>query len=89
MPNAGLSVLMCTALGALASGCGEDASRVVAPAPAAYTEAVQARAAEELAELSPPCPRDAVIDGCSALHRLVIDYGRLRERLRAMRAGGG
>ncbi|WP_143006170.1 hypothetical protein [Limimonas halophila] len=75
----------CTLLSALASACAGAGSSVVAPAAPAYTDTVQARAAEELAELPPPCPRDAAPDGCSAVHRLVIDYGRLRRRVRAMR----
>ena len=34
--------------------------------------------------LNGPCPRDTVnVGNCSALKRLVIDYGDLRQRIRA------
>lgn len=78
-----LSLLL--GLTALAGGCAADnSSHVVAPRPLAYAETVQQRAAEELAALGAPCPRDSLTEGCSAVHRLVIDYGNLRGQLRAL-----
>lgn len=49
-----------------------------------YAPEVQAKAAEELGEaIRAPCPRETVIDGCSATARLVYDYFLLREGIRA------
>lgn len=45
----------------------------------------QARAADELERMGPPCPRDVVMEGCSAVARLVIDYKDTREQIRAIR----
>jgi len=85
MPDAVRTLSMCTILSAFAGACAGATSEPVAPAPVGYADAVQARAAEELAELPPPCPRDATSAGCSAVHRLVLDYERLRRRVRAIR----
>lgn len=60
-------------------------SVVVSPDLPVYSEAFQARAAEELDALPPPCDRDLVLDGCSALGRLVLDHAWLREKVRALR----
>lgn len=74
----------------LAGGCATGgSSTVIAPEPAEYADAVQQRAAAELGGLPAPCPRNRVTEGCSAVHRLVIDYGQLRGQLRAARDGGG
>jgi hypothetical protein len=40
----------------------------------------------ELDALPPPCDRDRVFEGCSAVGRLVLDYAWLREKARALRA---
>ena len=45
--------------------------------------AVQDLAADELAQLGPPCARDTVIENCSALARFVTEYGVLRDKIRA------
>ena len=50
-----------------------------------YTAAVQARAADELDRLGKPCPADTVIADCSAMARFIIDYGRMRDQVRATR----
>ena len=43
-------------------------------------------AAAEMKAISGPCPRDTVIvANCSAVKRMVIDYGDLRQRIRAAR----
>ena len=45
-----------------------------------------AAAAAEMKSLNGPCPRDTVIvANCSAVKRMVIDYGDLRQRIRAAR----
>ena len=58
---------------------------VVAPDVVDYTAAVQDRAADELDRLGKPCPADTVIADCSAVARFVIDYGRMRDQVRAAR----
>ena len=51
-----------------------------------YHLTVQARAADELDSLGPPCcSRDTVIEGSSAVHRLVFDYGFPCDQIRAAR----
>ncbi len=50
-----------------------------------YHLTVQARAADELDSLGPPCPRDTVVEGSSAVYWLVIDYGFTRDQIRAAR----
>ena len=40
----------------------------------------------EMKSLNGPCPQDTVnVSDCSALKRLVTDYGDLRQRIRAAR----
>ena len=52
----------------------------------AYSKELQAAAAAELKSLNGPCPRDTVnVTDCSAVKRMVIDYGDLRQRIRAAR----
>lgn len=60
---------------------------IVAPAVVPYSDGVQKEAAAEMAEMGPPCPRDAVFGGCSAVKRMVIDFGDMREQARALRNG--
>jgi hypothetical protein len=43
---------------------------------------VQALAADELDRLGPPCGRTDIVKDCSVVHRMVIDYGDLRRRIR-------
>ena len=51
-----------------------------------YTKELQAAAAAEMKSLNGPCPRDTVnVTDCSAVKRMVIDYGDLRQRIRAAR----
>jgi hypothetical protein len=78
-------LLAACALGIAAGGCERPAPQVVVPPPKPYAEAVRKRAAAELDGLGPPCPRDAVTPGCSAVHRLIIDHHRDREQRRAAR----
>ena len=57
---------------------------IVTPPIDAYSKKLQAAAAAEMKALNGPCPRDTVnVSDCSALKRLVIDYGDLRQRIRA------
>ena len=57
---------------------------LVTPPIEAYSKELQDAAAAEMKALNGPCPRDTVnVSGCSALKRLVIDYGDLRQRIRA------
>lgn len=69
----------------LASGCAGatfEPATVVLPEVKAYSPEVQARAADELETLGPPCPRDVVIAECSALHRFTLDYLEIRDEAR-------
>lgn len=57
---------------------------IVTPPIEAYSKELQAAAAAEMKAIPGPCPRDTVnVSDCSALKRLVIDYGDLRQRIRA------
>lgn len=49
-----------------------------------YTTEFQSRAADELQQLPPACLLDRPDEGCSALRRLIDDYGRLRSDIRAI-----
>ena len=51
-----------------------------------YNDGVQALAADELDRLGPPCGRTDIVKDCSVVHRMVIDYGDLRRRIRAAKA---
>lgn len=59
---------------------------IVAPDLVVYTAEVQSRAADELDKIGKPCPADAVIADCSVVARFVLDYGRMRDQVRAARA---
>lgn len=58
---------------------------VVSPDVVAYSEAVQSHAADELERLGQPCPRDSVLADCSALARMILDYGKMRDQVRAVK----
>ena len=59
---------------------------ILTPPIEAYSKELQDAAAVEMKALNGPCPRDTVnVSDCSALKRLVIDYGDLRQRIRAAR----
>ena len=58
---------------------------IVTPPIEDYSKELQAAAAEMKA-IPDPCPRDTVnVVNCSAVKRMVIDYGDLRQRIRAAR----
>lgn len=58
---------------------------IVVPEIDQYSPAVQRRMADELQAMAPPCPRDAeeVQQDCSVTARMIMDYGDLRNRIRA------
>lgn len=62
----------------------EKAPSNVTPPVVEYSAGFQAHAATELERSGPPCPRDVVITGCSAVHRLVIDFKDMRDKTRAL-----
>jgi hypothetical protein len=59
-------------------------SGFVLPPVGPYSAEVQTKAADELDAMGPPCPHDVVITGCSAVHRMIIDYKDMRDRTRAI-----
>lgn len=72
---------------ALGSGCERVPSNAL-PKLAEYSDAFQAKAAEEMeTDQRRPCDPVQPVGDCSAMKRLVIDYGHTREEIRA--AGGG
>ena len=59
---------------------------IVTPPIEAYSKEPHDAAAAEMKAIPGPCPRDTInVSGCSALKRLVIDYGALRQRMRAVK----
>ncbi len=56
---------------------------IVTPPIVEYSKDIQSRAADELDKLSHACPRDVVTPDCSALSRMIADYGTLRQKIRA------
>ena len=59
---------------------------IVTPPIEAYSKELQAAAAAEMKAIPGQCPRDTVIvANCSAVKRMVIDYGDRRQRIRAAR----
>ncbi len=63
--------------------CAEKGEPVIVPPPIeAYSKELQAAAAAEMKAIPDPCPRDTVFANCSAMKRMVIDYGDLRHRIR-------
>lgn len=68
---------------ALLNGCAAGSSDLTLPPLQHYSEDLQAAAAAEIRLMPPPCPPDTAFSGCSAVKRLVIDYGDLRARIRA------
>lgn len=61
---------------------------IVTPPNEVFSKDVQAAAAVDMKALAGPCTRDTVVGDCSVLKRLVIDYGDLRQRIRAAREKG-
>jgi hypothetical protein len=94
-----LSILVTGCVTAVSSGVGAAASVtgayfdyltsekgeavIVTPPIVDYTSEIQTRAADEFEQLGPPCARDTVTENCSAVARFVMDYGTLRDKIRA------
>lgn len=57
-------------------------SYVVAPSLFQYAPEVEQRAANELRELGPPCPRTEFVAGCSAVQTMINDYKTVRDQIR-------
>ena len=55
---------------------------IVTPPIVSYSASLQDRAADELEHLT-PCARDTVVKNCSAIARMILDYGTLRQKIRA------
>lgn len=71
---------------ALLTGCETgSSSSAVTPTIVEYSPAFQNKAADELQVMHPPCALDVILPGCSALHRMILDYGDMRNRVRAIR----
>ncbi len=73
------------AVTALLSGCAgatSEGGSIARPALVDYPPAFQARAAAELERLGPGCALHARSAGCSALVRMIEDYGELRAMVR-------
>ena len=56
---------------------------VIVPPIQEYTPEFLAKAAVETEFLKEPCSHDDVSDECSALGQMLIDYGVLRDKIRA------
>ena len=57
---------------------------IVTPPIEDYSKELRAAVAAEMKSLKGPCPRDTVnVTDCWAVKRMVIDYGDLRQRIRA------
>lgn len=79
--NAIPAVVSVMVLSSCASGYGVE---IVTPDIVEYSPEVQEEARRELENLGPPCPRDVVFGGCSALNRMIKDYGYMRDQTRAL-----
>lgn len=75
-----LSLLLLTACGAATS----SGTSGVALSLYDYSPEFQGRAAAELEAAPRPCDRDEAADDCSALARMVIDYGVVRNEIRVL-----
>lgn len=70
----------------LLTACAKESSDrviVVTPDVVDYAPDVQALAMEEYSRLGPPCLRNEVFEGCSALKTFVNDYKLMRDQARA------
>lgn len=79
-----LSLLSMTLLTACAAAVSSPA--VIAPDIPIYSGEFQMLLADELEAMPRPCDRIDPQPGCSASKRAVMDYGWLRERVRALTA---
>lgn len=82
-----LSAVGLILLGACAAG-GSDRQVVtisISPTHYHYSQEFLDLAAEETGVLGEPCDRNAIDHECSALLRLILDYGRVREQIREIK----
>ncbi len=78
------ALLMAILLTACAKVNSRPAPTNVQPDLDEYSDTFQTQLAIELeAEAGIPCPRDFLVSDCSAWKRAVIDYGHLRNGIRA------
>ena len=68
----------------LLSACDKAPINTISPDLAGYSKEFQTQAANELTVMKPPCARDVANEHCSAVYRLVIDYGDTRQQIRAI-----
>ncbi len=92
MPLTGCVTAISSGVGATASVAGayfdwktseKGEPVIVTPPIVEYSKDIQSKAADELDKLSHACPRDVVTPDCSALSRMIADYGTLRQKIRA------
>ena len=92
IPLSGCVTVVTSSVGAAASVTGayfdyltseKGEAVIVTPPIVDYTGEVQSRAADEFEKLGPPCARDHLTENCSAAARFIMDYGTLRDKIRA------
>ena len=76
-------VLMSTTL--LTACVNTTSDRVVLPPLVTYSGAFQDRLAGEFQAMRPACGPETVYDGCSAAKRVIMDYKRMRDQVRAVK----
>lgn len=67
----------------LLTACGGATSSTTNPNLVEYSKEFQAKAADEMQVMKPPCAHDVVDENCSASRRMIIDYKDMREKIRA------
>ena len=65
------------------------APRLVLPKLEVYSPEFQNHLADEMEVLAFDCPRDFIVDGCSALATFTLDHIHLRDKVRAAENIGG
>ena len=66
------------------SSCAGYGVEIVTPDIVEYEDVVLKEAKREYDSLGPPCPRDAVFGGCSAINRMIKDYQFMRDQTRRL-----
>lgn len=80
IPSGVIALLLLTACETTDS---RPAPRLVLPTLQQYASEFQSRLADEMEALGPDCPRDFVVEGCSALGTFTLDHIYLRDRIKA------
>lgn len=60
----------------------------VQPDLASYSDGFAKQAIVELSKMGPPCERDKLANGCSTVHRMILDYSTIRDQVRAIKKEG-